>query len=994
MPERTVSILAILKDNLSPGLKNIGKNLRGLKDSVGKLGGQFSFLTGTAAKFIGAFAGIQGIRRALDLAEKQVEATTQLAFALEGLPATYAEINKAADDFQSRTTTGNEEFQKMAALLKEGGVSAEKLAASTEAVFQAAAKLQKPVGTVAEALLVSQQRGVALRGTIGTLVGDLTKTELKAGKAFDILIEGTKGASEALAATPFGRAKQEANELGDTLEEIGMTLIDVKVAFLEAANKGVKMLLKFFQSPTWGVFTKVLGQVVSFAVDLLPTVVKLVVAFKAWRLAVWAVTTAKLALVVVYKALAVVAGIAHAIILAPWLVLPALVVVAVLAVQRFFNIFGALGSAFEGLGETSETLWAGIASGAIGVGDVITVVKNAFLTLLLEIGTGFFDPVESAFRKLWALITGGWNSLSVATDLIFLGMADAIGDSFFDLVTFIAEQVDKITGLAADALALIPTFGDAMAEGVRSNIADATRGGFMALDAQLDAAKAAAVEAVTDTKNALDEIDAEMEKSADTSAKAIALMAAETEAILAKAREGAAGDIPEVSADVSLETVRRQNALMDQIAAVRAGKNQEALDIIAAQEADALQRDFDMKRISEFEFAAERLRIAEETNEREKKLIDDQIAALELLADERWESGQATVDVLQKQLVLEKKQQEGAAEYAKTLRALSDDINKFAANLTTQAVAAQDELNASIEETATLVAGGAVTQEEAAARNVAAMKLFEDEIKRVQTEILALQTQGGDTEAFETAMAKIVATWEEGSAQLGDTTESFGARAKAVWLGISDSFRNSMVQPLMDFTDTMADMFMGFETGFASAGDAFKDFGKQALKTLLQILQKWLIMKALGLPTFGSGANAGGLVHESGMVFAGGGHVPGPAAVHRDTVPAMLTPGEFVVKESASSYYGAGIMRALNQMMFPRALFGRPPGGAARYAGGGFQAGGAVAASASGAPAAGPTEALVVPSEGAFSRLLAGGEGSMLRFFEAHRTEISGILGG
>ena len=52
--------------------------------------------------------------------------------------------------------------------------------------------------------------------------------------------------------------------------------------------------------------------------------------------------------------------------------------------------------------------------------------------------------------------------------------------------------------------------------------------------------------------------------------------------------------------------------------------------------------------------------------------------------------------------------------------------------------------------------------------------------------------------------------------------------------------------------------------------------------------------------------NQGGKIHA----FARGGFVPGTG--NRDTVPAMLTPGEFVIKKSSASKLGAGTLQAMN----------------------------------------------------------------------------------
>jgi len=56
------------------------------------------------------------------------------------------------------------------------------------------------------------------------------------------------------------------------------------------------------------------------------------------------------------------------------------------------------------------------------------------------------------------------------------------------------------------------------------------------------------------------------------------------------------------------------------------------------------------------------------------------------------------------------------------------------------------------------------------------------------------------------------------------------------------------------------------------------------------------------------------------MGFNSGGHVPGTG--NSDTVPAMLTPGEFVVNKSAVGKYGVGMMRAMNSGNFMPSMSG------------------------------------------------------------------------
>ncbi len=65
--------------------------------------------------------------------------------------------------------------------------------------------------------------------------------------------------------------------------------------------------------------------------------------------------------------------------------------------------------------------------------------------------------------------------------------------------------------------------------------------------------------------------------------------------------------------------------------------------------------------------------------------------------------------------------------------------------------------------------------------------------------------------------------------------------------------------------------------------------------------------------------------------FATGGSVPGTG--HGDTVPALLTPGEFVINKTAVSRLGTGLLHALNGMSIPARTFAS---NVQRFASGGF----------------------------------------------------------
>ncbi len=127
------------------------------------------------------------------------------------------------------------------------------------------------------------------------------------------------------------------------------------------------------------------------------------------------------------------------------------------------------------------------------------------------------------------------------------------------------------------------------------------------------------------------------------------------------------------------------------------------------------------------------------------------------------------------------------------------------------------------------------------------------------------------------------------------------------------------------------------------------------------------------------------------------GRVPGPS-VNRDVVPAMLTPGEFVMKRSAVSNYGLGVMYAMNEGIVPKDMFGSLPG-VRKLATGGtaeatippkieistpMQPPTQMPQQQSGSQA--PVPAYIVANEQAMQSLLNGGKNAMIDFMRRNKS--------
>jgi TP901 family phage tail tape measure protein len=95
----------------------------------------------------------------------------------------------------------------------------------------------------------------------------------------------------------------------------------------------------------------------------------------------------------------------------------------------------------------------------------------------------------------------------------------------------------------------------------------------------------------------------------------------------------------------------------------------------------------------------------------------------------------------------------------------------------------------------------------------------------------------------------------------------------------------------------------------------------EAIKPVLPLLTAFVGIRALkGLGNFAGGIGKG----LSARGFASGGIVPG--AGNRDTVPAMLTPGEFVIKKSSVAKMGASNLQAMNNNRYAKGGVVAKPG--------------------------------------------------------------------
>jgi TP901 family phage tail tape measure protein len=152
----------------------------------------------------------------------------------------------------------------------------------------------------------------------------------------------------------------------------------------------------------------------------------------------------------------------------------------------------------------------------------------------------------------------------------------------------------------------------------------------------------------------------------------------------------------------------------------------------------------------------------------------------------------------------------------------------------------------------------------------------------------------------------------------GDSLTQDAASAQAALAIRIMKVREEFLALIRSVTETstfqvMANTALSLASALIKIGDSIKP-----LLPMLAALAAFKIAKGLG-GFFGgmmSGAASGRAYNKGGKVhhFARGGLVPGTG--NRDTVPAMLAPGEFVIRKSSVNKMGAGTLAAMNNNKF------------------------------------------------------------------------------
>lgn len=227
------------------------------------------------------------------------------------------------------------------------------------------------------------------------------------------------------------------------------------------------------------------------------------------------------------------------------------------------------------------------------------------------------------------------------------------------------------------------------------------------------------------------------------------------------------------------------------------------------------------------------------------------------------------------------------------------------------------------------------------------IKAYIDAIKTTVTDAMAeidqaMATAGEDQEAGINGLAKVLGMSPEAikdeMAAKNETLQEFAdnykerlkdaGEAETNQVKNTKNWKDAMVSYWQEAGKSMGEAFNSILTGTKSAGAALGDFVKTIFQNALKIATEWLglfaIYSIVGDPKLAArwaghtlfGMDFGG-VTKGKFGFATGGYVAGPGTGTSDSIPAMLSNGEYVITSQAVNRIGRDNLDAINAGRVP-----------------------------------------------------------------------------
>ena len=146
------------------------------------------------------------------------------------------------------------------------------------------------------------------------------------------------------------------------------------------------------------------------------------------------------------------------------------------------------------------------------------------------------------------------------------------------------------------------------------------------------------------------------------------------------------------------------------------------------------------------------------------------------------------------------------------------------------------------------------------------------------------------------------------------------AKAEVDSLTQGDKWKNTMQDYAVSVAGDIGDAMTDIITGTKSASEALADMAKNIIQNAVKILTKWLAVYAIfsAFPkALSNNMNATDMANYvvfgvGGKGYATGGYITGPGTGTSDSIPAMLSNGEYVLRSAAVDRIGVATLNRMN----------------------------------------------------------------------------------
>jgi hypothetical protein len=554
--------------------------------------------------------------------------------------------------------------------------------------------------------------------------------------------------------------------------------------------------------------------------------------------------------------------------------------------------------------------------------------------------------------------------------LSFLRLIDFLQIGFLGLIRNVALAFDTMINGVIESLNKLPGVDIAF----RSNAAGAVPKAFKDLNAAIDQTQANADEAIKTLTQAYPAAFEQTARDATAAIDAIGVNNAALDDRLARS-QAKNEEAKKQRADLALQDeLTRAKRLDSELASQREAL---ALNTRGSPDADPalkLQLLEEQKTVNDELLAAAEhdLILAQEKQQLVHDALSLQAQTVETVKaenDSKADTAAAAARVLQ----LERDRARVLADITTTNKAVTDETRKQASDVLAGLGAARQIATATLQENARQRSGGLISKDQREEQDTNAIDTFNAKAQETSASLAGILDSLPPEEA------------EKLTLQLQNLSKSLtppSRQERGFFEGVVDGI-HAATAAVDDLGKVGADvgntLVSGLQDGiinvFIRGKESVSDWAGNLLQSIATIIERMLILEGIEFLVSAIPFSGGGSVAS----FAGGGQVSG-ARTGYDSVPARLTPGEYVMDTATVDHYGTGFMRSMQSRSIPRSLFSSVRDDSSRsHVGSGYAEGGSV----SGRQPAGVTQAAtIVASEQEMDRLLAGGGVAMDRYLD------------